>query len=314
MQRREMDQNEKKQGTARRKSAMQSIDRQPGSRTEQIKSRIAETKLTAKDRLVLDYILKNQEKACFMTSAELAGILGISASSVVRVSAKLGFNSFTNFKRILQEELAEERCKDRKQIPYERIKNYTDMSEEELIAAIKENALRNIEKDQTTADYNNYRKAADLIGKAPRVFIAGFRACSGFSLSFGVMLGCVRSGVYVVEGSRPLVDTLVDLTPEDAVIVMSYERYSSETVFAAKMAREAGSHIVALTDKYTSPLCASAEAVILSTTDGLSFYNSYTAIVMAMEVLTGLVSKMNKKQNEDRLMKMEEYLRETGQY
>ncbi len=35
---------------------------------------------------------------------------------------------------------------------------------------------------------------------------------------------------------------------------------------------------------------------------------------MAMEVLTGLVSRRNKEQNEARLMKMEEYLRETGQY
>jgi len=35
---------------------------------------------------------------------------------------------------------------------------------------------------------------------------------------------------------------------------------------------------------------------------------------MAMEVLLGLVSKKNKSQNEERLIKMEEYLRETGQY
>ena len=54
--------------------------------------------------------------------------------------------------------------------------------------------------------------------------------------------------------------------------------------------------------------------MILNSTDNLSFYNSYTALVMSMEVLTGLVSKKNKTQNEERLKKMEEYLRETGQY
>ncbi|MFQ7585418.1 MAG: MurR/RpiR family transcriptional regulator, partial [[Clostridium] symbiosum] len=66
--------------------------------------------------------------------------------------------------------------------------------------------------------------------------------------------------------------------------------------------------------KYTSPLCSGAEAVILNSTENLSFYNSYTTLVMAMEVLLGLVSKKNKSQNEERLIKMEEYLRETGQY
>lgn len=279
-----------------------------------IRKRIAGAKLTAKDRLALEYIMKNQETACFMTSAELAKELEISASSVVRVSAKLGFESFSMFRRALQEELARERQKEKKQIPYERIKDYTDLSEDELITAIKGNVLRNIERDQTTADYNSYHKAAALLAEAAKVFVVGFRACAGFAMSLNVMLGCVRPGVYAVEGSRPLIDALVDLTEEDAVVLISYERYSSETAFAAKMARKAGSHIIALTDKYTSPLCAGAEAVILSSTDGLSFYNSYAAMVMAMEVLTGLVSRRNKEQNEARLMKMEEYLRETGQY
>ncbi len=280
----------------------------------QIRKRIAGAKLTAKDRLTLEYIMKNQETACFMTSAELAQELHISASSVVRVSAKLGFESFAMFRRALQEELAREMHKERKQIPYERIKDYADLSEEELITAIKGNVLHNIERDQSTADDSSYRKAAGLLAGAAKGFIVGFRACAGFALSFGVMLGCVRPGVCTVEGSRPLIDALVDLTEEDAVVLMSCERYSAETVFAAKMAREAGSHIIALTDKYTSPVCVGAEAVILSSTDGLSFYNSYAAMVMAMEVLTGLVSRRNKEQNEARLMKMEEYLRETGQY
>lgn len=281
---------------------------------ERINSRLADAKLTPKDRIVLDYIMKNQETACFMTSAELARMLGVSASSVVRVSSKLGFENFTHFKRALQEELAESRKKEKPQIPYEKIRNYDRLSEEELITVIKGNALRNIENDQTTADYQNYRKAAQLISEGERVYVVGFRACAGFAASFGVMLGCVRPNVYMVAGGQPMVDFLVDLTSRDTVIALSYERYSSDTVFAAEMARKAGSHIVALTDKYTSPLCAGAEAVILNSTDNLSFYNSYTALVMSMEVLVGLVSKKNKTQNEERLKKMEEYLRETGQY
>ncbi|MBP3925572.1 MAG: MurR/RpiR family transcriptional regulator [Clostridium sp.] len=271
-------------------------------------------KLTPKDRLVLDYILKNPETACFLTAAELAAKLKVSASSVVRVSTRLGYENFTAFRRALQQAVAEERKKAQGEIPYERIKNSAELSEEELITVIQSNVLRHIEKDQTAANHAEYRKAASLIGSASRVYLVGFRCCAGFADSFGVMLGCVRPGVFVVNGSRPMVDSLVDLTPEDVVVAFSFERYSSDTVFAARMAREAGAHLVALTDKYTSPLCTGAEAVILCSADGLSFYNSYTALVMAMEVLTGLVSHRKKEQNESRLKKMEEYLKETGQY
>lgn len=281
---------------------------------EPIHSRLSEAKLTAKDRIVLDYIMRNQELACFMTSAELARVLGVSASSVVRVSSKLGYESFTNFKRALQEELAQNRKKEKEQIPYERIQSLDRLTEDELIAVIKGNVLKNIEKDQTSADYQSYRKAADLIHKAERVFVIGFRVCAGLASSFGIMLGCVRPNVHVVAGGQPMVDSLIDLTPRDTVIAISYERYSSDTVFAVRMAKKAGSHIVALTDQYTSPICTGAEAVILNSIDNLSFYNSYTAPVMAIEVIVGLVSKKNKKQNEERLKMMEEYLIETGQY
>lgn len=279
-----------------------------------VESRIAGAKLSPNDKLVLDYILKNKETSCFRTSAEIAGILQVSPSSVVRMSSKLGFESFAGFKRALQEELADSRKKQGQTIPYEKIKDFSDLTEEEWIGVMKGYALRNLERDQTTADYVSYRKAAGLINEAERVFIVGYRACAGFAASFSVMLSCVRPSVYSVSGNQPMVDFLVDLTERDTVIALSYERYSSDTIFALHIAKRAGSHIVALTDKYTSPICPGADAVILNSTDNLSFYNSYVSLTMSMEILVSLVSRKNKMQNEERLMKMEEYLRETGQY
>lgn len=282
---------------------------------DRVESRILGAKLTPKDKIILEYILNNRETSCFFTAAEIARALGVSPSSVVRSSAKLGYESFSLFKRALQEELAEDRMQKMKEpIPYEKIKNYSDLSEEDLISIMKGNALRNLECDQATADYAGYKKASALISQAERVFIVGFRACAGFASSFGVMLSLVRPAVYVVSGSQPMIDLLVDLSEKDVVIGLSYERYSSDTVFAVNMAKRLGSHIIALTDKYTSPICPGADAVILNSTENVSFYNSYVSLVMTMEVLVGLVSRKNKEQNEERLIKMEEYLRETGQY
>lgn len=280
-----------------------------------IEARIAGARLSPNDKLVLDYILKNKEVSCFQTASEVAELLQVSPSSVIRVSVKLGYESFSRFKRALQEELAELRMKKIKvPIPYEKIKNHANLTEDELIEVMKENTLKNLEQDRNASDYMNYRRAAELISSAERVFIVGFRTCAGFAMAFGVNLNCVRPCVYVVNGSHPTVDSLIDLTPRDTVIALSYERYSSDTLFAAEMAKRAGSKIVALTDKYTSPLCPGADAVILNSTENLSFYNSYVSLTMSIEILVGLVSRKNKKQNEDRLIKMEEYLRETGQY
>ena len=45
-----------------------------------------------------------------------------------------------------------------------------------------------------------------------------------------------------------------------------------------------------------------------------TFFNSYVSLAMVMDLLTGLVSKQNKGQNEERLRRMEKYLDQTGQY
>ena len=136
--------------------------------TELIRSRMLNARLTPKDKIVLEYILANQGVACYMTSAEIAEKLDVSPSSVVRVSARLGFENFSHFKRELQEEFAANRKKEIKQIPYEKIKSYDSLTEEEVITVFKGNVLRNIENDQTTADYMSYRKAAEIITKAER--------------------------------------------------------------------------------------------------------------------------------------------------
>ena len=80
---------------------------------ERIEERISGAKLTARDRKVLDYMMKNKETACFMAAAEIAELLEVSASCVVRLSGKLGFPTYYQFKRALQEEVAKSRLEEK---------------------------------------------------------------------------------------------------------------------------------------------------------------------------------------------------------
>lgn len=281
-----------------------------------IEAGISRGNLTKKDKIVLDYMIKNQEFACFQTSNEIAAHLGVSPSSVVRLSSKLGYDSFAQLKRGFQELVAEKRKKgtDTQEIPYERIKQTDKLTDRELITAIRQNIRNNMDKDTDSIDTEKYLEAAKVISQADRVFIAGFRACAGFASSMAVMLSCIRPNVYSVSNNPPIIDFLVDLGERDAVVAISYERYSSDAIFAVEMAEKAGSRIVSLTDSYISPIAKSADVVIVNRVDNLSFYNSYVGLVTTMEILAGLASKYNKSQNEQRLIKMEEYLMKTGQY
>jgi len=282
---------------------------------ETIEQRACKTELSSNDKTVLDFMLKNKKQACFLTSNEIAERLGVSASSVIRLSKKLGYENFTTFKKTFQQEqFAHDLDYTPVEIPYEKIKQYENLSDSDLIVALRQNVLGNIKKDILNDSNSTFIEAAELISKAKRVFIVGFRACSGFAASFGVMLSCIRPEVLVIGNHQPLVDCLIDLAAEDVLIAISFNRYSSDTIFAAEMAKDAGCKVIAMTDSYAAPIAQGAEKVIINSIENMSFFNSYVSFLMNMETIVALVSKRNKDLNESRLMKMEDYLERTGQY
>ena len=69
-----------------------------------------------------------------------------------------------------------------------------------------------------------------------------------------------------------------------------------------------------MTDSYAAPVAKGAAKVIISNSRNMGFFDSYVSFFSNMEKILVLVSKRNRKGNEERLMKMESYLRMTGQY
>jgi len=115
---------------------------------ETIEQRACKIELSSTDKTILDFILKNKKQACFLTSNEIAEKLGVSASTVIRLSKKLGFDNFTTFKKTFQREQAERNCDSiPMEIPYEKIKQSENLTDSELIVALRQNIMGNIKKD-----------------------------------------------------------------------------------------------------------------------------------------------------------------------
>lgn len=280
-----------------------------------IEERAAAAKLSKKDRKILDYILKNKKRACFQTASEIAAILEVSPSSVVRLPKKLHYGNFAQFKRTLQKEVAELASFDQSEtVPYEKIKEYEYLPDGEVLAAYSRNVLNNIKSDISAGMDKKLAETADLIVKARSVYIVGFRSCYGFASTMGIMMSCMRPGVIVVGDNRPMVDSLIDIGAKDVMIAISFTRYSSSTAFAAAMALDAGCPVIALTDSYASPIARGAKKTVINSIENMSFFDSYVSLVMNMEKIMLLVSKRSKKTNEARLMRMEKYLEKTGEY
>ena len=62
--------------------------------------------LTAKEKKVADYILKNYESVISMTIAELAEKAGVVKSVIIRCCQSLGLSGYSQLKLLLSKELA----------------------------------------------------------------------------------------------------------------------------------------------------------------------------------------------------------------
>ena len=60
-------------------------------------------KLSKGQKLISEYILKNYDKAAFMTAAKLGNSVGVSESTVVRFAIELGFSGYPSLQKSLQE-------------------------------------------------------------------------------------------------------------------------------------------------------------------------------------------------------------------
>ena len=128
------------------------------------------------------------------------------------------------------------------------------------------------------------------------------------------VMACIRPDVFVLNNNGPIVDRLIDLGKNDVVVAISFNRYSGNTKFAVQIARDAGAKIISFTDFYTSPIAQGVDKVIINSVENFSFYNSYASSMMNIETIVALVSKKNIAANKKRLMKMETYLEQNGEY
>ncbi len=272
-------------------------------------------KLTKNENTAFEFIVNHKPRACFMTSNEIADAAGISDSSVIRMAKKLGFESFAAFKKALQCEAAWRREKEEQSnVPYEDIRRNGELTGETLVLATRQNVMRNLEKDFSLNEPDKYLETVEAINRARNIYIAGFRTCSGLAGHFGALLSLVLPNVRIVNETGNAVDTLMDLDKKDVLLLISYSRYSKNALMTMKIARNAGCRILLITDKAHSPLTMGAHKVIVNSTGGLSFCNTYVSLMYTLEVLINLIANTNRQEGEKRLVKIDRYLEETGQY
>ena len=211
-----------------------------------------------------------------MSAAELAGKVGVSDATVVRLSQALGFSGYSEFKSRLVEAISIDG-----NTPMGRMMKTIHSIEENngFIARVFQQDLINVQETILNFDVRSFEEAIDVIVKGKRIYIVGLNSCASLAHFIHFHLRRLDADVDITtSGGLVLFEHLARVKKEDVLIVITFPRYSKDSLSAIKHCKESGCKVITITDTESNVLARESDYVLVAKSDNpLSFVNSFVA-------------------------------------
>lgn len=138
--------------------------------------RIKSTPLTAKEALVAEYILNNFLSVCYVSTSELARILGVSDATVSRTSKVLGYRSFLDLQKEIQSFVSQKADYAQRGFfpPIERLHTHQSLdAKENIVAQFSTLTYKNLQSVLEKNSEESIHAAADLLCSAASNILPG---------------------------------------------------------------------------------------------------------------------------------------------
>jgi Transcriptional regulators len=247
---------------------------------------------TAAQRKVADYILKNPTEVAFMTIEQLAGLIGVSVATVMRLAYTLGYTGYAQFQKDLQELL-----RNRVSPPTRLETNVKKLDKNKLLIECAENQINNIRKTVEFLTDDAIESALRLIADAKKIYVIGVRG--SLTVAHYLDQGLNRQGIdceLLAPDSGRMHAILTRLSADDLVIAISLPRYSRRTLEAIRVAKSKNARIISIIDGYSSPMALLSDVFLACAFDSVAFQHSEIgAMFVADFLVTAMAIKDSKR-------------------
>lgn len=252
-------------------------------------------------RRIANYIIEEYDKAAFMTASILGKTAQVSESTVVRFAMALGYEGYPEMQEALQEMVLNRlTAVQRMEVSEIRI------AERDVLSTVLQGDAERIRATLDSLNREAFDGAIDAMLSARRVYLLGMRSSSALAVFFGYYLRYILDDVRLLSSGGETFDELVQISPEDAFLAISYPRYSAMTVRALEHCHASGVRTIALTDSSASPLAENADYLLCARSDMVSVVDSLTAPMSLINALLVTLAGKRKGQTAATFNKLEE--------
>lgn len=250
------------------------------------------SRLSKGQKLIAEYILKNYDKAAFMTAAKLGVSVGVSESTVVRFANELGFSGYPKLQKALQELIKN------KLTTVQRLELSNDfVTDGDALKGVLKADMENIRATLEKINPYVFEEVLNSIFEAKTIYIIGLRSSTALAEFLGFYLNIILQNVRVVShGISDIFEQMINVHEGDLIIGIGFPRYAAKTIDSLDFARNRGAKVVSITDSLLSPLAAKADYTLIAQSNMASFVDSLVAplsVINALIIAVGMREKEN---------------------
>ena len=240
-------------------------------------------KMSKSQKAIAAFISDHYDKAVFMTAAKLGETVGVSESTVVRFAVFIGYNGYPEFQKDL-EEWVQNKINSVQKIGAK----YGHSTQSEILTSVLTADMDKIKDTIDNLDPVAFETAVNIILEAKNVYVMGVRSCEPLADFLQFYLNMIRGNVVLLRTTSvsETFEQMIRIDENDAIIGISFPRYSMRTLKAMEFANDRNSKVIAITDTVHSPMNLYSSCNLFARSDMVSIVDS---LVAPLSVINALV-------------------------
>lgn len=262
-------------------------------------------------KIISNYILKDYDKAAYMTASKLGAEVHVSESTVVRYAIELGFEGYPEFQHALQEIVRT------KLTSFQRMEVTNNLiGDGDVLTKVLLSDIDKIKRTVEEIDRKAFDEAVDSIVNAKHIYILGLGSASVLARALNHSLRMIFDDVKLIMASsaNEIYEQTISIGKGDVMIAISFPRYSKKVVNTVAFAKNSGAGVIALTDSAASPIASHADQALYARSDMASFSDSLVAPLSVINALVVAVSRKKQDELTVRLHQLEKIWEEYNVY
>jgi DNA-binding MurR/RpiR family transcriptional regulator len=254
-------------------------------------------------RRVALYVVSNPLDVVAKSAHDLAVILETSDATVVRTAQALGFDGLAELKQLLAESLSASTPSK----AFSKVVGETQADMRKAIARSLDTQAKAITDLRDGEAAGSIAAVAQLLGGRHRIVLFGQGQTAHIVSYVGHLLRRHGREVLLLRASgKALADELLELRPDDSLLLLSYDRIYSEARAATNEALRLGIPIVLITGNARSELAQKCDQVIILPRGETGGMATYGVTLVWLEALIVALAVTSKQKTSKTLVRLEQ--------